>query len=136
MRKPIHPILYLTAITLMIFYGQRFLSTLGCSDQKNSGSRAEEAQMAENAYYSLRMVAGVQLGHVLITYRLDEKTGRCKPKYHNEACPNLQADPEELKQGLLDLQNQLHKQVLLLGPSADTDKTTPSARRVPWYTSG
>ena len=75
MRKPIHPILYLIAITLVVFYSQRFLSTLGSSDAKDPGSRAEDAQMAENAYYCLREVAGVQLGHVLIAYRVDEESG-------------------------------------------------------------
>ncbi|MBU8869527.1 MAG: hypothetical protein KOO60_01515 [Gemmatimonadales bacterium] len=121
MRKPINPILYLILVSLLIFYGQKFLSTLGGSGPKNPSSRAEEAHMAEGAYYSLREVAGLQLGHVLITYREDEESGRLLARFRNEACPNLQADPEELRKGLENLQDELHRQVILIGPSADAD---------------
>jgi hypothetical protein len=121
MRKSIQVILYLTACTLVIFYGQRIISTLGGSGMENTSTRAEDAHMAEDAYYSLREVASVQLGHVLITYTVDETSGRFLAQYSNEACPNLQADPAVLRKQLEALQEELHERILLLGPRADTD---------------
>lgn len=123
MRKSIQVILYLTACTLAIFYGQRILSTLGGSGMETSVTRAEDAHMAEDAYYSLREVASVQLGHVLITYSVDETNGSHLSRYSNEACPNLQADPAVLRKQLEDLQEELHEHVLLLGPGADADRS-------------
>ena len=121
MRKSIQVILYLTACTLVIFYGQRILSTFGGSSVENSSTRAENANMTEGAYYSLREVASVQLGHVLITYSVDETSSRLLARYSNEACPNLQADPALLRKQLEDLQDELQVQILLLGPGADMD---------------
>lgn len=121
MRKSLQVVLYLTACTLVIFYGQRILSTLGGSDAGNWNTRAEDAHMAENAYYSLREVASVQLGHVQITYSVHETSGRFLSRYSNAACPNLQADPALLRKQLEDLQDELHERVLLLGPGADAD---------------
>ena len=121
MRKSIQVILYLTACTLVIFYGQRILTTLGGSGGENTSTRAEDANMTEGAYYSLREVASVQLDHVLITYSVDEKSGNLLARYSNEACPNLQADPAVLRKQLEDLQEELHEQVLLIGPGADMD---------------
>ncbi|MCK9997366.1 MAG: hypothetical protein KAH56_13915 [Candidatus Krumholzibacteria bacterium] len=123
MRKSVNVILYLVACTLVIFYGQRILSTLGGSDGKDPGSRAKDAHMTEDAYYSLREVASVQLGQVLITYDVDETTGRLLARYSNEACPNLQADPAVLRKQMEDLQDELHKRILLLGPRADADQS-------------
>ena len=121
MRKQINVILYLVAVTLVVFYGQRFLSTLGSSSGKSPSSRAEDTHMDSDAYYALREVAGVQLGHVSITYRVDEATGRYTPRFMNKACPNPEADPAQLKNKLEALQDELHKQVILLQPGADTD---------------
>lgn len=121
MRKSIQVILYLTACTLVIFYGQRILSTLGGSGAENTSTRAEDANMTEDAYYSLREVASVQLGHVLVTYSVDETSGRLVTRYSNEACPNPQADPAVLRKQLEALQDELHVQILLLGPGADMD---------------
>jgi hypothetical protein len=121
MRKSIQVVLYLTACTLVIFYGQRILSTFGGSDVGNWSTRAEDAHMAEDAYYSLREVASVQLGHVQITYRVDEASGRFLSRYSNAACPNLEADPAVLRKQLEDLQDELHEGVILLGPVADAD---------------
>jgi len=123
MSKSIKVILYLTACTLVIFYGQRILTTLGGSGAKDPGSRAEDAHMAEDVYYSLREVASVQLGHVLITYSVDETSGRFLARYSNEACPNLKADPAVLRKQLEDLQDELHQQILQLGPGADADSS-------------
>ena len=121
MRKSIQVVLYLTACTLVIFYGQRILSTLVRSGGEDPGTRAEAAHMTEDAYYSLREVASVQLGHVLITYIVDETSGRLLARYSNEACPNPQADPALLRKQLEDLQEELHVQILLIGPGADMD---------------
>ena len=121
MPKRINVFVYLVAVTLVVFYGQRILSTLSGSGGKDASTLAENAHMAQDAYYSLREVAGVQLGHVLITYRVDEESGRCLPRFSNEACPNLQADPEQLKRQLESLQEELHERILLLEPCADTD---------------
>ncbi len=121
MRKSVNVILYLVACTLVIFYGQKILSTLGGSGEKDPGSRAEDAHMTEDAYYSLREVASVQLGHVLITYSIDETSGHLRARYGNEACLNLQADPAVLKKQLEDLQDELHDRIVLLGPGADAD---------------
>ena len=123
MRKSLQVVLYLTACTLVIFYGQRLLSTLGGSNTETWSSRAEDAHMAEDAYYSLREIASVQLGHVQITYSVDETTGRFLSRYSNEACPNLLADPAVLRKQLDDLQDELHERVLLLGPVADADQS-------------
>jgi len=123
MRKSIQVILYLTACTLVIFYGQRILSTLGGSGVETSSTRAEDAHMAEDAYFSLREVASIQLGHVQITYSIDETNGSYLSRYSNEACPNLQADPAVLRKQLEDLQDELHERVLLLGPIADADQS-------------
>ena len=121
MRKNLNVILYLVAITLVIFYAQRLLSFFGSSSSHDPGSRAAEAHMDEEAYYALREVAGVQLGQVMITYDIDEASGRYKPRFTNEACLNLQADPAQLKKQLEALQDELHEHVLLLGPGADAD---------------
>ena len=121
MRKSIQVVLYLTACTLVIFYGQRILSTLGGSGGEDPNARAEDANMTEGAYYALREVASVQLGHVLITYSADETSGRLLARYSNEACPNPQADPALLRTQLEDLQDELHEQILLIGPGADMD---------------
>ena len=121
MRKPHNVVLYLVAVTLVVFYAQRILLTLGDSNGKDPGTLAEDAHMAEDAYYSLREVAGVQLGQISITYSIDEVSGRFHSRFGNEACPNLQADPEQLKRQLEDLQDDLHQRILLLGPNADVD---------------
>ncbi len=123
MRKSIHVVLYLVACTLLIFYGQRILSTFRGSGEEDASTRPEDARMAEDAYYSLREVAGVQLGQVSITYHVDEASGRYLARYRNKACPNLQADPELLRKQLEALQEELHVHILLLGPGADADRS-------------
>jgi len=121
MRKPVSALLYLIACTLLIFFGQKFLSARGGSDARTPASRATQAGMAEEAYLSLREVAGVQLGHISITYQVDQADGRCRPRYHNEACPNPATDPGDLQKQLDELQDDLHRRILLLGPCADAD---------------
>lgn len=123
MPKHMNVVLYLLAVSLMIFYGQKLISTLAGSGNTSPRTRAEDARMDENAYYSLREVAGVQLGHVVITYRVDEASGRCQPRFRNEACPNPEADPEQLKRQMDALQDELHQRIRLLGPCADMDNS-------------
>lgn len=123
MRKSFQVILYLITCTLLIFYGQRILSTLGGSGVESPNYLAEDAGMTEDAYYSLREVASVQLGHVLITYSVDESTGRCLALYSNESCPNPESDPALLRKQLETLQEELHGQILIIGPGADVDRS-------------
>jgi hypothetical protein len=121
MRKSIPVVLYLVACTILIFYGPEIFSILGRFGNDDASTRAEDAHMTEDAYYSLREVASVQLGQVLITYSVDETSGRRLARYSNEACLNLQTDPELLKEQMETLHEDLHKRILLLGPGADTD---------------
>ncbi len=123
MRKPNQAILYLVVCTLAIFYGQRLLNSFGGSGGDDPRARAEDAHMDEDAYYSLREVAGIQLGHISVTYRVDEASGRCLARFRNDACLNLQADPDQLKKQIEDQQDELHERILLLGPGADVDKS-------------
>ncbi len=121
MKKSISVVLYLVVCTLLIFFSPKIISMLVGSGKDDPSTLAEDAHMAENAYYFLREVASVQLGHVLVTYHVDEVSGRRLARYSNEACLNLQADPEVVKEQMEDLQKELHKHILLLGPVADTD---------------
>ena len=121
MRKPINVFLYLAVCTLLIFYGQKILSTLSGSGAKDPGSRAADAHMDQDAYYSLREAAGVQLGHITVTYRVEEETGRCLARFRNEACPSPEADPGQLEKQMENMQDELHERILLLGPCADAD---------------
>lgn len=123
MKKSISVVLYLVVCTILIFYAPKIISILVGSSKDDASTRAEDAHMAENAYNFLREVASVQLGHVLVTYRVDEVSGRRLARYSNEACLNLQADPEVVKEQMEDLQKELHKHILLLGPVADTDRS-------------
>jgi hypothetical protein len=54
-----------------------------------------ESGMTEMARASLRAVAGVYLGHLLLEYRLDEASGRYWPSYRSTVCANPAADPNE-----------------------------------------
>ena len=121
MKKPIYPLLYLIAVTCVIFYLPRIISSLGGSGNATPSTLAEDARMDEDAYFSLRAVAGVQLGYILISYDLDEESGRCRTRFSNAACPNMQADPEQLKADQKRQQDDLHRQIILLGPAADED---------------
>lgn len=115
------PVLYLIAVTLAAFYLPKIISSLGDSGPVTPSTLAADAKMEERAYFSLREVASVQLGHVLISYDLDEDSGRCQPRFTNAACPNLDADPEQLKADQKIQQDELHQRILLLGPAADED---------------
>ncbi len=68
-------------------------------------------------------MAGVQLGHILITYHIDEASGRCQPRFTNKTCVNPKADPEQLKEQQEALQEELHEHVLLLRSGADADNS-------------
>jgi len=121
MKKSHAAILYLVICTLLIFYGPKIFLILTGSGKDDPSARAKDAHMEENAYYSLREVASVQLGHVTVTYHVEDVNGRCLARYTSEACPNLQADPGLVKEQMETLQEELHKHILLLGPVADTD---------------
>lgn len=121
MRKSIHVVLYLAACTLVIFYSQRFLSNCNGSSGKDPWTHAADAHMAQDAYFSLREVAGVQLGHISITYRIEEVSGRYLARFRNDACPNPEADPGQLREYMENQQDELHERILLLGPCADVD---------------
>ncbi len=124
LKKPINMILYLAACTCLFFYMPRIISAINdsrSSQAKNHSNRLAAADMDNNAYYCLREVAGVQLGHIVITYQTDNSTGHCLPNFENVACPNLQQDHELLKEQQEALQNELHEQVMLLRRYADAD---------------
>jgi len=121
MKKSIPVVLYLAVCATLIFYGPKIFSILGRSGNDDPSTRAEDAHMTEDAYYLLREVASVQLGQVLITYSVDETSGRRLARYSNEACLNLQADPELLEEQMEVLHEDLHQRILLLGPGADAD---------------
>ncbi len=121
MRRNIQMVLYLVACTLLVFGGQLLLKTFFGPDRNTPARRAAAAHISERAYYSLREVASVQLGHVTITYHVDQETGRCRPRYANQACANLQADPSVLARQQKALQDDLHQRILLLKSGADVD---------------
>ena len=121
MKKPIFVVLYIIACICLIFYGPRIFSTLFGSGLKSMSTRAADARMEEGAYYPLRAVAGVQLGHILINYHIDEASGLCRPRFINRVCPSPQADPEELRGQQEELQEELHEHILLLRSGADAD---------------
>ena len=121
MKKSINIYLYLFLGLCLILIVPRIISTFVDSGVESLAGRAADARIEEGAYYPLRAVAGVQLGHILITYHIDETTGRCQPRFSNKACVNPKADPEQLKEQQEALQKELHEQILLLRSGADAD---------------
>ncbi len=121
MKKQVSALLYLIAVTFAIFYLPKIYSSLRDSGDTTPSSLATDAPMEADAYFSLREVAAIQLGFILISYDLDEESGQCQTRFSNVACPNMQADPEQLKADLKLQQDKLHRQVLLLAPTADED---------------
>lgn len=122
-KKPMEIVLYLMACTLLIFYMPKIITAVGGAWNTRTEKQMSSDSMDQNAYYSLREVAGVQLGHIVITYSIDETTGRCRAKFRNAACPSPQAGPEEIKTQQKALQEDLHEQILLLEPYVDADKS-------------
>jgi hypothetical protein len=123
MKKSINIYLYLFVGLCLILIGPRIISTFVGSGGESLASRAADARIEEGAYYPLRAVAGVQLGHILIAYHVDETSGRCQLRFSNKACVNLQADPEQLKEQQEDLQEELYEHILLLRSGADADNS-------------
>ncbi len=119
--KKVFPFLYLVVATLGVFYFPKIYSGLVEGGGETPKSLAEEARMDENAYFSLREVASVQLGLILISYDLDEESGGYQVRYSNAACPNLQVDPQQLAVAQKNQQEKLHRRILMLGPAADED---------------
>jgi hypothetical protein len=128
MKKPVYPILYLMAVTLVVFYLPKIIARLSDSGPATSMTLAAGANMEENVYFALREVASVQLGYVQISYEVDEESGQCKVRFNNAACVTMQADPEQLKAQMKIQQDELHKQILLLGPLADEDESGSVSR--------
>ena len=121
MKKQVAVLLYLIAVTFAIFFLPKIFSSLGIFGGATPGNPAENAPMDDDAYFSLREVAAIQLGFILISYDLDDESGQCQTRFSNVACPSDLADPEQLKADLKLQQDELHKQVLLLAPAADED---------------
>lgn len=121
MKKQVSVLLYLIAVTCAIFYLPKIFSSLGNSSDTTPDTLAADARMEEDTYFSLREVAAIQLGFILISYDLDEESGQCQTRFSNAACPNIQADPEQLKADQKLQQDELHRQILLLAPAADVD---------------
>ncbi len=121
MKKTIFTLLYLMAATTVVFYWPTIISGFRQSGGQTPRTLAESSDMDENAYFSLREVAAVQLGFVQISYVVDEESGQINQVYSNAACPNLQTSPQQLKEDQDTQQKILHEQILLLGSLADTD---------------
>lgn len=121
MNKTTNVVLYLSACTLLVFYGPKIISLWGDNKGVNPENYAQDAHMDQDAYYCLREVASVQLGHIVITYTTDEESGLCSSRFSNKACANLQSDPEQLQKRQETLYEELHEHILLIGPGADVD---------------
>ncbi len=121
MKKPLNIFLSLIVCVILILIGPRIVSIFVGSGVESLADRAADARIEEGAYYPLRAVAGVQLGHILISYDIDEASGRCRPRYTNKACVNPQADPQLLKERQDAVQEELHERILLLQSGADAD---------------
>jgi len=120
-KKQVSAFLYLIVVTCAIFYLPKIFSSLGNSGDTTPGTLAADARMEEDTYFSLREVAAIQLGFILISYDLDEETEQCQTRFSNVACPNIQTGPEQLKAAQKLQQDELHRQILLLAPVADVD---------------
>lgn len=121
MKRTVFTLLYLMVATTVVFYWPKIIASFGNSGSHTPHSLAEEARMDEDAYFALREVASVQLGYVVISYEMDPEKGQCSKRFSNAACPNIETDPEELLAGQKIQQENLHRQILLLGPVADAD---------------
>jgi len=121
MKKTVFTVLYLMVATTVVFYWPKIVAEFGKSGGETPRTLAEESRMDEGAYFALREVASVRVGYVLISYELDEETGLCSKRFTNAACPNIQAERDQLLAYQKKQQAALHEQVLLLSPLADED---------------
>ncbi len=121
MKRTVFTFLYLMAATTAVFYWPRIMASFGNSESETPGTLAEEARMDETAYFALREVASVQLGYVIISYELDEKSGHIKKHFTNAVCPSPQSDPDQVLADQKIQSRVLHKQILSLRPQADQD---------------